>query len=399
MRRAAFGLFFSAFFLPLTVGGQVVDPNSLTADPSSQGDPLQQNIQNAQKRLHLAVDGGNQGFDVPTGMVIPTSQGNIRIEIDGNGPKVASQPAPPAGPDYTPLYIVLTLVIFGASIYMRREQPQAAAATSLGESPFTIVRSIGEGGMGVVYEAIDRNLERRVAVKKLRDGGDSPEKLEGLIKEAKTVAALHHPNIVDIYSVVSQGGEAYIVFEFIEGKTVLELLNERERLTLAETRGILDPVCKALEFAHGHGIIHRDLKPANVMLTTLGQVKVMDFGIARHIQAQDLSSPSTGGDYQMTNHIIGTPLYLAPEAELGMIRPEGDIYALGVMTYRMLCGEYPFDPPVTAEKKLQRLYRRLSEKAPGLPAGIDALIDDALNPEPSKRIPSPRAFRERLAAL
>jgi len=410
-------LLFAVLIAPSRVLGQAVNPNDLTADPGTvkqyanqaQVDQLNQKLAGAfaaqpKQVLAVGVDGRNQGFEQPTTMIIPNGKGEVRIEIGTNGKPNVDPPAPPPGPNYTPIGIAFMVLMFGISMLVKRNSAPAAApvegpkeGANLGQTPFRIVRAIGEGGMGIVYEAIDTNLDRKVAVKRMRDeikDEDAADK-EKLLKEAKTVAALHHPNIVDIHAVVSQGGEMYLVFEYVEGKTVDELLREKKRLGLAETRAILDPVCRALEFAHERGIIHRDLKPANVMITILGQVKVMDFGIARQMQIQDhKENPAAPPvDFAMTNSLVGTPLYQSPEATYGVIRPEGDVYALGVMAYRMLVGDWPFPPPASVDMKQARLYPRPSQKVPGLAPALDALIDHALEPEASVRLKSPKEFR------
>ncbi|MBI3552578.1 MAG: serine/threonine protein kinase [Elusimicrobia bacterium] len=423
MRNAALALTLCAA-IPAMARAQAVKADDILNDPAQNGqqnakagqpDPMQQRLQSAMSAqprqvMTVGVDGRGQGFDAPTTMVIPTNKGDVRIEIGTNGAPPQAAPPPP-GTNYTPIGIAVMLALFGASLLFKRAPAPAAAeaepkaGANLGTTPFRIVRAIGEGGMGVVYEAIDTNLDRRVAVKRMRDQikMESAEDQEKLLKEAKTVASLHHPNIVDIHAVVSQGGETYLVFEFVEGKTVDELLRDKKRLFLAEARAILEPVCRALEFAHERGIVHRDLKPANVMITTLGQVKVMDFGIARQIQIQDHAAPQNAAgapaDFAMTNTLVGTPLYQAPEAQFGVIRPEGDVYALGVMAYKMLVGEWPFPPPASVDMKMARQYPKPSQTVPGLPKDVDALIDKALEPEADNRLRSAKEFRERLAGL
>jgi serine/threonine-protein kinase len=224
------------------------------------------------------------------------------------------------------------------------------------------------------------------------------------------VAALRHPNIVDVHSIIEQGGEDYIVFELVEGRTLDELLREHRRLGARETRGILSAVCAALEFAHARGVVHRDLKPANIMITAQGVVKVMDFGIARKLGVAPAAAapppsapaPAPGTDprrVETTQHVMGTPQYLAPEAYCGQVRPESDVYALGVILYRMLSGQLPFAPSSGLQERLARGYTRLALFMPELPPAADALVNDALEPDPEKRLSSPKLFAERLAAL
>ena len=154
--------------------------------------------------------------------------------------------------------------------------------------------------MGQVWEAHDCSLNRPAAVKKmtLKGAGDEKRK-EKFLKEARTLASMQHPNIVDIYEIIDVPSGTYMVFEMLKGKTLQQILAERKRMTQFQTHKILNGVCDALIWAHEQGIVHRDLKPANIMVTVDGQIKVMDFGIARavgdvtdaQVRAQ---SPSTG---------------------------------------------------------------------------------------------------------
>src|SRR5206468_3361053 len=125
----------------------------------------------------------------------------------------------------------------------------------------------GLGGMGVVYEALDRSLGRRVAIKKMRDEiRVDPRERERFLKEARTVAALHHPDIVDIHAVIDEGDDVYLVFEYVEGETLYQLLDRKGRLSLEEAASLVDQVGQALAYAHQRGVIHRDLKPSNIMV-------------------------------------------------------------------------------------------------------------------------------------
>ena len=358
-----------------------------------------------------------RGADVGTSqkIVIPSGDGVLTLEISQTGAASKLGPQPPqaarsaqssnsaAGRAALAVMILagLYLVIFLVQRKGKEEQDTEIIEPVALSQNFSIVRRIGEGGMGVVYEALDRSLNRKVAVKKMRDDlkRDSAD-YDHFLKEAKTVAALHHPHIVDIHSIVTQGGETYLVFEFVEGKTVSALLRERNRLSLKEVKLIFQPICLALEFAHGRSVIHRDLKPSNVMITAQGFVKIMDFGLARQLKSAPVKPSRDEASYHLTG-IAGTPAYMAPEAELGVVYPQSDIYSLGVMAYEMLAGELPFSSseiPV-AEQKLSRAYQRLSQKITGLPSGLDGLIDQTLEPDPMKRLRTPRQFWDGLAPL
>ncbi|MEK9145316.1 MAG: protein kinase [Elusimicrobiota bacterium] len=274
---------------------------------------------------------------------------------------------------------------------------------------YQLSRVIGKGGMGQVWEAQDHSLGRVVAVKKMTFGSSEQEALarELYIKEARTLASLHHPNIVDIYEIMDQSSGLYLVFELLSGKKVQHLLAERKRLSLAQARDILKPVCEALDFAHGRGIVHRDLKPSNIMVTDQGYVKVMDFGIARRMEEPVAASvPANGagvfdapqsvisGPFSMarTRTIAGTPAYMAPEAESGLVSPKTDVYALGVCLYEMMTGELPFGHDGGLQQRLDRSYVKASARVPGLPGAIDELISTALDPIVETRLSSTRAF-------
>jgi tetratricopeptide (TPR) repeat protein/tRNA A-37 threonylcarbamoyl transferase component Bud32 len=272
----------------------------------------------------------------------------------------------------------------------------AAAADSPGAgsfwSQYEVVKEIGLGGMGIVYEATDRSLERRVAVKKMRDEIRlDPQDRQRFVNEARVVAQLHHPGIVDIYGIVEDGNDVYLVFEFVEGRTLHDALKSGGPLDLPKARGILKEMADAVEHAHGRNVIHRDLKPSNVMLTPEGRVKVMDFGIAR--MAKDAMTR-----HSMTNTIAGTPPYMAPEQEQGTVRRESDVYALGVCLYEMTTGFLPFSGSGAA-MLLNKLNGKLipaTQRNPALPAGFDAVIAKALSPDADKRYRTPA---ELVAAL
>ena len=257
---------------------------------------------------------------------------------------------------------------------------------------YQLVKEIGLGGMGVVYEALDRSLERRVAVKKMRDEIRlDPGDRRRFVNEARLVAQLHHPNIVDIYGIVEDGMDVYLVFEFVEGRTLQDALKSDGPMELPRARGIIKDIAEAVEHAHARGVIHRDLKPSNVMQTPEGRIKVMDFGVAR--QAKDALTR-----HSMTHTIVGTPPYMAPEQEQGTVRKESDVYALGVCLYEMTTGHLPFAGSGAA-MLLNKLNGKLippGQRVPTLPSGFDAVIAKALAPDPDRRYRTPA---ELVAAL
>ena len=245
-------------------------------------------------------------------------------------------------------------------------------------SKYEILREIGRGGMGIVYEAINRKIDKQVAIKKMKEElSVSPREKKKFLEEAKRVAELHHPNIVEIYDMYEEGNDIYLVFEYVNGCTVDSLLDQREQFKLKETLDISLAVCSALEYAHGKKMIHRDIKPSNIMVSKEKYIKVMDFGIAR--VAKDTFSRLTGKDTS------GTLAYMSPEQELGTYSEQADIYSLGITMYEMLTGDVPFKGPNYLAQKRELAYRPLSELAPDIPANIDQIINKCLQADKEKR--------------
>jgi tetratricopeptide (TPR) repeat protein len=291
-----------------------------------------------------------------------------------------------------------------AAPFLRRRKPVLAAGPFPEKAPeallagkYRLLRVIGRGGMGEVWEAEDSTLGREVAVKKLAFGPEDDEKKlrESCLKEARILAALRHPNVVSIYDAVDDPSGLFLVFELVRGKTVHHLLAESRRLPLLRTREILLSACRGVECAHAAGVVHRDLKPANIMVTDEGFVKVMDFGIARRLGAA-ASGPGGGPGVWAgrTGSVHGTPAYMAPEAAEGVVTPAQDVYSLGVCLYEMLTGELPFliGGPAGAPPKAASMV-------PGLPPAADEIIARSLEPSYRKRMESVKDFRRALEAL
>ncbi|MBI3552660.1 MAG: protein kinase [Elusimicrobia bacterium] len=270
---------------------------------------------------------------------------------------------------------------------------------------YELGRVIGKGGMGEVYAAKDLSLGRPVAIKKmanlLPELGEQGRQL--FIKEAKVVASLHHPSIVDIYEIIERGSEVYLVFEFVNGKTIHQLIAEKTRLTPQQSLAILKPVCRALTFAHHHNLVHRDLKPANIMITAEGHLKLMDFGIARSLGDTAAGNAQIEGQrpdlFARTRTVMGTPSYMPPESDSGIVSKQGDVYALGVTLYEMLTGRLPYSAKAGAPEKIAMRYAPATTLVPGLPPAIDTLVKDALQPQPDKRLQTPIEFLSRLKAI
>jgi serine/threonine-protein kinase len=225
-------------------------------------------------------------------------------------------------------------------------QPPSPTGSPLG-GRYLLLRLLGRGGMGEVYEAEDLRLHRRVAVKVLRaDLADDPRVLARFRREARTAGSLNHPSIVAVHDVGADG--AYLVMELVHGRTLAEVIRAEAPLVPGRAARIAGRVAEALEYAHGRGVVHRDVSPGNVMLTDTGEVKVLDFGIAQ----VDLGSTGPAS-------ARGTVAYLAPEVERGAgAGPRSDVYALGAVLGELLTGATPVHGDVRVPAELDEVVRR-----------------------------------------
>jgi serine/threonine protein kinase len=241
---------------------------------------------------------------------------------------------------------------------------------------YEILECLGRGGMGVVYKARQKSLDRLVALKILAPEREKdPQFAERFVREAKTLAQLNHPNIVTVHDFGEAGGMFYLVMEFVDGVNLRQLLGAG-RLTPKEALAIVPAICEALQFAHERGIVHRDIKPENVLVDKQGRVKIADFGIARIMGAVSESAGASqeGGPAPgLTGaRTLGTPTYMAPEQAENPTEVDhrADIYSLGVVFYEMLTGEPPrgkLEPPshrVHMDVRIDEVVLRALEKAP-----------------------------------
>ena len=209
-------------------------------------------------------------------------------------------------------------------------------------SHYRITGKLGIGGMGIVYEGQDLRLDRLVALKFLPEelAGDS-EAARRLEREARTVAGLNHPNICTVYEIDEHEGAAFIAMERLEGSNLKQHM-ARQTLATAEVIDIALQIARALEAAHAAGIVHRDIKPGNIVVGGAGQVKVLDFGLARRFMLPETGGPVPGGS-TILGRPLGTPNYMAPERILQMPPdPRSDLFSLGVVIYEMATGRLPF---------------------------------------------------------
>jgi len=265
---------------------------------------------------------------------------------------------------------------------------------------YEIGEVIGRGGMAEVHQGRDLRLGRRVAVKILRpDLARDPSFQSRFRREAQSAAALNHPNIVAVYDtgedvLAAEGAEPivvpYIVMEYVDGMTLRQLLGAGRRLLPERALEIAAGVLSALDYAHKHGIVHRDIKPANVMLTRTGDVKVMDFGIARALG-------DTSGTMTSTSAVMGTAQYLSPEQARGeTVDARSDLYSAGVLLYELLTGR----PPFTGDSPVSIAYQHVSEMPTppsqidqGVPPDVDAVVLTALAKRASDRYQTAAEFR------
>jgi len=258
---------------------------------------------------------------------------------------------------------------------------------------YDIERVLGEGAMGVVYEGNDTRLQRKVAIKTILksalDGDSAKEYSMRFAREAKAVARLNHPNIVQVFDFAEEGDVAYIVMELVRGRELKTFFDAKERFELKESVHIMGELCEALHFAHEAGIIHRDIKPANVMIDAQGRVKLTDFGVARVTDTERTLSDKT-----QAGTVVGTPAYMSPEQIQGLtLDRRSDIFSAGVILYEFLCGGKPFTGSnawTIAKKILNEKPEPPSSRNPALSPLFDAVVAKALARDAGQRYQTAR---------
>lgn len=251
---------------------------------------------------------------------------------------------------------------------------------------YQIIKTIGEGGMANVYLAKDTILDRNVAVKVLRgDLADDEKFVRRFQREALSASKLSHPNIVEMYDVGEDGGQYYIVMEYVDGKTLKNLIKKRGALTLPEVLDIMTQLTSAIICAHDSYIIHRDIKPQNVLILEDGRVKITDFGIAMALNSNELTQ---------TNSVMGSVHYLPPEqANGGASTIKCDIYSLGILMFELLTGKVPFKGDNAVEiaiKQMKEPIPSVCQMNPDIPQSIENIILKACAKNPKNRYDSVR---------
>ena len=246
---------------------------------------------------------------------------------------------------------------------------------------YEIIRAIGEGGMANVYLGYDTILDRNVAIKILRGDLSNDEKfVRRFQREALSASSLAHPNIVEMYDVGEDNGLYYIVMEYIDGKTIKQLLKKRGSLTISEAIDIMLQLTDGMTHAHDSYIIHRDLKPQNVMIKDDGQIKITDFGIAMALNSTQLTQ---------TNSVMGSVHYLPPEQASGKgCTTKSDIYSMGIIFYELLSGSLPFRGDNAVEIALKHMrdpLPSLRDDNSAIPQSIENIIRRATAKNPKNR--------------
>lgn len=261
---------------------------------------------------------------------------------------------------------------------------------------YAVTGELGAGGMAIVYKAEQPSLERPVAIKELRgEMAKDPSLLARFEREAKYVAALAHQNIVHIYDFVTRAHAMYIVMEYVEGVDLYALMAQVKRIPPDVAALIALQAARALEYAHYRGVVHRDFKPSNVMVTRHGDVKLMDFGIARDNSGDDqLTRPGTS---------LGTPSYMSPEQILGeRVDFRSDIFSFGIVLYQMLTGNKPFNDDDTRSVLnaiLHKKYPSARSIYPDIPWRLQRIIARCLQKRPEKRYQHTEQLRRDLEAF
>jgi len=251
---------------------------------------------------------------------------------------------------------------------------------------YKILRRIAKGGMGAVYLAERHHDGHKVAVKILTEEFSKMPGIQGRFKrEASATGRLEHPNIVTTVEMSKEDGYTYIVMEYVDGGSLVDLLVRDKKVPPLRTVEIMSDILAGLHHAHQHGVIHRDIKPANVLLTSQGRAKVIDFGLAKDAEAQTILT--------LSGNVVGTPAYMAPEQARGEgSGPSADLYSCGILTFLLLTGRKPFEGKSlvdTLNKQIHDPLPPIRDVSPDVPAELEEVVKKMCAKDPAKRHASP----------
>ena len=267
---------------------------------------------------------------------------------------------------------------------------------------YRLVGELGHGGMSTVYEGLHPSLERPVAIKMLsHELVCRPHFIEQFRREARILATLSHPNIVEVLDTEEAFATLFIIMEKLAGVNLERFISNQGRCEADQARDILRQVASALHFAHTRGVVHRDIKPSNIMITPEGRVKLTDFGIAVHREGESSMDDEAEEDEEITDSVTGTPAYMAPEQILGQaLDGRSDIYALGIVGYKMLAGKTPFrgsDKSVLVQQ-VQLDLPDIRHVRPDVPEDLAMLVSRATAKDPEERFQSAAEILELIGA-
>jgi hypothetical protein len=251
---------------------------------------------------------------------------------------------------------------------------------------YKLIKRVAKGGMGAVYLAERFHDQHKVAVKILTEEFSKMPGIQGRFKrEASATGRLEHPNIVSTLEMSKEDNYTYIVMEYVDGGSLIDLLVREKKLAPIRAVEIMVDVLSGLHHAHQHGVIHRDIKPANVLLTSTGRAKVIDFGLAKDAEAQTILT--------LSGNVVGTPAYMAPEQARGEgSGPAADLYSCGILLFLLLTGRKPFEGKSlvdTLNKQINEPLPSIRETSPEVPQGLEDVVKKMCAKEPKKRYESP----------
>ena len=356
----------------------------------------QHNPQLQQQLAYLEHERGQLTERVENLETIVTS---VDLELNGRLNRLAAQqsilalpaPAAPAAGETQPQE-QSTQVKERVVLYAKGPTGQIGAGTVLLDR-FEVDRALGHGGMGAVYLAVDRKVGEQVALKVIASNlAEDPSAVERFRREVSSARKITHPNVIRIHDLQEGQGLMFLSMEYFQGMTLADLLLRRAALGLDEVRPLLAQICEALAAAHSAGVVHRDLKPANVLVNERGDVRVIDFGLAKASYMRSMTA---------TGMIMGTPEYMAPEQVRGQPTDHRtDIYALGALAYHLLCGR----PPFTADSPIAIGFMHCTEQPapprsikPELPVQVEAALLQCLAKDPAHRFQTVGELRAALA--